>query len=68
MKEKMINTSYDEVEMKGEWLHMEFRGPFPNDGSSSHILFVISNFFYICSYGNWSELEAVEGDVLSPFL
>lgn len=62
----MINTSNDEVEMKGERLGI--LRAIPNDGSSSHILFVISNCFYICSYGNCSELEAVEGDVLSPFL
>lgn len=68
VRTKTIYTSNDEVEIKGEWVHMEFQGPFPNDGSSSHILFVISNCFYICSYGNCSELEAVEADVLSPFL
>lgn len=54
-----MNTSNEEVEMKGECIQMEFQGPFLNDGSSSHIVFVISNCFYMCSYGNCSELEAV---------
>lgn len=56
-----MNTSNEEVEMKGECVQMEFQGPFLNDGSSSHILFVISNCFYMCSYGNCSELEARGG-------
>lgn len=54
-----MNTSNEEVEMKGECIQMEFQGPFLNDSSSSHIVFVISNCFYMCSYGNCSELEAV---------